>query len=57
MTTLVQPMGEDNHIKQIRLDLKFAVSEIFQSVEGKKLKKREPIAEASNCEIFTSAPH
>ena len=29
MTTLVQPMGEDNHIKQIRLDLKFAVSEIF----------------------------
>ena len=29
MTTLVQPMGEDSHIKQIRLDLKFAVSEIF----------------------------
>ena len=57
MTTLVQPMGEDNHIKQIRLDLKFAVSEIFLSVEGKKLKKREPIAVASSCEVFTSVPH
>ena len=29
MTTLVQPMGEDTHIKQIRWDLKFVVSEIF----------------------------